>query len=159
VVFASLILAGLFVAPQQSAATQQSVVDELKGIRAALEKVETSQRMLLALLRIQIDEARLPLAERERQTLATQERALSDELGALQAAMEGLPAMSSLTVSDARLTREDSMNGGPAARGHVDEIGRKLEDVRRSLRELDQTMAATRARIAAWEKYFQDLMR
>jgi hypothetical protein len=159
VVFASLVLTGLFVAPQQTAAPQQHVLDELKGIRGTLEKMETSQRMLLALLRIQIDEARLPSAERERETLATQQRALSDELGALRAAMDGLPPTSSLTVSDAKSMREDSMNGGQSAREHVDEVARKLADVRRSLRQLDQSISETRARIATWEKYFNDLMR
>jgi hypothetical protein len=73
--------------------------------------------------------------------------------------MQGVSTTSSVSVSDARSTRDDSMNGGQNARGHVDDVTRRLEGVRRSLRELDQSMSEARARIAAWEKYFQDLMR
>ena len=121
---ACLTLALLLSAPQPAAA-QPAVVDELKAIRATLEKVETSQRMLLALIRIQIDEARLSPLERERQTLTAQEGALRDELDALQATLKGAPHTSSLAVSDA--TGADGLNDTQAGRGRVDELVDRVE--------------------------------
>jgi hypothetical protein len=150
-----LMLSGVLSVAQAPAATQQNVVDELKAIRATLEKVETSQRMLMALLRIQIDEGRLPPLESEWRALTAQEQALSDELGALKVNTGG-PRTTAVVTADG-----DPASGsdGQAAPGRYDEVARRVEEARRNLRTLEKSIADVRARIAAWEKFFQELMR
>jgi hypothetical protein len=152
-----LILTGALAVTQVPDATLQSIVDELKAIRATLEKVDATQRMLTALLRIQIDEGRLASLEGEWRTLAAQERALNDELGALRANAERLPQATALAFADAA-SDVNPDSDQPEARAHREEVGRKAEEVKRSLRTLEASIADARSRIAAWEKFLQQLL-
>jgi len=151
-----LLLLPLLPLEQTPDVNQPGVLEELKSVRATLEKLEKGQRMLVALMRIQIDEGRMAGLEAERKQLAAEESTLNERVMQLSAAAAN-PAAS-------RLATPTGSSGGQAAqdsanRARLDEATRRLDDVRSRLRTAEASIAALRNEIASWEQYFQDAMR
>ncbi|HUL74841.1 MAG TPA: hypothetical protein VLT86_17140 [Vicinamibacterales bacterium] len=151
-----LLLLPLLPLAQTPDVNQPGVLEELKSVRATLEKLEKGQRMLVALMRIQIDEGRMAGLEAERKQLTAEETTLNERVTQLSAAAAN-PATSRLatpTGSSQAQAAQDAANGA-----RLDEATRRLDGVRSRLRTTEASIAALRNEISSWEQYFQDAMR
>lgn len=136
---------------------QQKMLEELKSVRSAIERLENGQLALLALVRIQLEEQRLAALEAQRAQLAVREGQLSQELTAADAALRSmtngqqLPELESVTGASERIT---TAGVSPAVTRHT-EATQKLEQARRARQSLEESIAKLRARISALEKYLE----
>jgi hypothetical protein len=151
----------LSLAQAPEALTQQKMLEELKGIRGALERLENSQRLLAGMLRIQIDEQRVAALEAQRLQLSAREAELNKEVagmvGRLQhtRSRESLPELQEVTGTSERLTTGDV---SPWAIRHA-EATKQAEETRRAKQNLEESIARLRARIASFEKYLEGATR
>jgi hypothetical protein len=133
--------------------TNQKVLEELKGVRATLARImevlEKGQRAQLLLARLQIDEGRVVALEGQRIQLTAQERELEKELA---------EAASLARAEESGLIR--TAPGAPStAATRQDQATRKLDEVRRARRTVDQALTTLRNRIATTEKSLEEALR
>ena len=127
-------------------------------MRTSLENLEKGQKALLALLSVQIDEARLTTLEAQRQRLAAQAQDLEKQTRQLT---EEVRNVDSGTLAVALPTGNVAADGAFRA-----EIGNRqreselrLDEVRRSLQGVDQEIGALRSRVREMEKLVLDAMK
>lgn len=142
-------------AQSPEANAQRMMLDELKGIRAALERIEISQRAILTLTRLQIDESRVAALEAERSRLALREDGLRKETAVAARASEaqeqvGQPDGSSQVVASSQI---------PAARAQTAQASAALREVSISREALDQQIGRLKERIAQLQKAIDDAAR
>jgi hypothetical protein len=135
----------------------QKVIEELRGVRLTLEKVEKSLRVLNERVRIQTDENRLTALEAERQSLLTQEQSLREEIDKASLALRNEDPRPLPTLVQSAPGSEPVMRTEPSpARSRQAEATRRLQEVRQRIRTIEPSIASLRNRIAAAEKSLED---
>jgi hypothetical protein len=151
----ALSLLPVFSLAQSTDTANQRVIEELRGVRAMLEK---SQRVLVALVRIQIDESRLAALEAERQRLLTQEQGLSDEIDKAAVALRNEDNRQVPTFVQSVPGSEPVMRIEPhPARSRHAEATRRIQEVRGRKLNVEQSITGIKDRIAAWEKHLDEM--
>jgi hypothetical protein len=140
---------------QADPVTSQKVLEELRGIRASLERIERSERALLALLRLQGDQAELAAIE------AKQARSIAREAELARQIADGKRAVS----APAPLVRTAEGTTEPAPRADDEPLRARLAESEAALRETqarkratEEEIARLRLRIAATEKLIDELL-
>lgn len=146
----------LCLAQTQDVATNQKILDELRSIRASLERLEKGQRALLALARIQADGSQLTALEAQRQRLAAEERDLEKEIAAATRTMAAPTPM--MMNPDGTSQPAEPIDTGPL-RARLNQASSSLKEVQRAREKLDQEIAWLKGRIAAAEKLIEDALR
>jgi hypothetical protein len=138
---------------QAQSVTDQQILTELKGVRAVLEKLESGQKALMALARIQIDESRVAYLEAQRLQLSTKEQELSKEAERAAATLRGLAGGSGMAVAQAATGGDStaSLDLGPYQQ-RLSQATQKSAEATRARQTIEQTLAVLRSRIAAMEK-------
>ena len=137
---------------QPAGATNQQLLDELKGIRNALERIEKSQQALIAIQRMSLDQAHLAALEEQRSKLLAQQRSLSTSV-VVSNRRTGKAAAAAITSADAESEHADTADNAAEARSA--EASRRLDAVQRALSLNDQELNELKRRIADWEKILQ----
>lgn len=107
------VLPALCLAQAPEVLTQQRMLEELKAIQGALERLENSQRRRAGMLRIQIDEQLVAALQAQRLQLSAREAELNKEMavtvGRLQHTRSGEspPELQEVTVTSGRVTTGD----------------------------------------------------
>jgi hypothetical protein len=153
---AALLCSPVLCLSQPSLATQQEVLDELKAMRSSLERLETGQKALLAVLRIEIDERRAEALDARRQRLIAQERDLARQI------REAAEEIQSEEAGGPTVAR--SLDGEPepvtsAAAARQEQAEMKAEEVRRLRQDIEREIDAIRKRIAAMEKRLDEVFK
>jgi len=142
--------------------TNQKIIEELRGVRTSMEKLEKGQNALVALARIQVDESRVAVLEAQRLQLLSREQDLEKRMAGNAAAIpqERPGAVPTLVqaVPDGSQRIVQAVPASPAA-DRFTESPQRLEEVRRSRQAIEQSIAGLRKRIALWEKYLDDVLR
>ena len=142
---------------QTSDTAQQRVIEELRGVRTTLERLEKSNAILVSLVKIQIDESRLAALEAQRQRLVAQEQDLSNEIGKTGPAVLHEDANSGRRLVQSANGSEPEFRTAPSpAKIRHTEATRRIEEVRRGIRTLEQSMTELRNRIAVVEKHLEN---
>jgi hypothetical protein len=140
---------------QTPEATNQKILEELRSIRTSIERLENSQRAMLALARLQNDQNQVALVESRRQKLAAQEQDLSKEIAAASRAIE-TPVMVVPPPDGSAPSSPPDL--GPL-RARVAQASATLREVAGSRQALDLEIARLRERIAAMQKLIDDALR
>jgi hypothetical protein len=141
---------------QVSDPVQQAVIEQLKGVVAALERLEKSNNLLIVLNRIQIDESRLATLEAQRQGLLTQEKVLTEEISSSAPSRDAPSSVGRLVQVG---PGGDPVVGRDTGSTRYADATRKLDEVRRNLRSVEQSITTLRGRVAAWEKRLEEAER
>jgi len=140
---------------QESVASQR-VLDELKGIRASLERMEKGQAALIALMRVQFDEIKLTDLDAQRSRLTVQEQELGKEMATAARMTDGPPAM----VMSADGTSQPAAPADTSAlKARAAQASSSLKEVQRARQAVDQEIARIKDRIAALDRYLADFLR
>jgi hypothetical protein len=132
-----------------SAGTQQ-LLDELKGIRASLERIEKAQKALLVVVRMQADSSQAAVLEEQRARLASREQ----ELGRESSAAASPPMMMVVENGAERAAPASTADTTRAA-----QIAAQLKEVSAARQKLDLEIARIRERLAAMDKLIEDALR
>ncbi len=136
--------------------TTRQVLEELKGMRASLERLEKGQRALLALIRLQADESRVTALEGQRLQLSTREQSLRKDVEAAGLSVNAPPLM--VMNPDGSTAPAPPVDDGPA-RARLAQVTSSLKEVEQARQTLDRDIARLKERIAAVEKYIEDVLR
>lgn len=132
----------------------------MRSVRAALERLEKGQNVLIALLGVQIGEGRLAQLETQRQQLLAQERELQKETAQAAGAHrqeKGGAALTRVRPDGQPEFGSSAESAGQTARA-AESAGR-LEEVRRSRQAVEQAIRNLQRQIAAWEKLLENTSR
>ena len=152
----SSVLPAIPLAQAQDVVTNQKVLDELKSIRASLERLEKSQKALLALTRIQFDQGQLTALEAQRQRLSAREQNLNNDVAAAARILNGpAPQIHSVDGTPPPLTQTDT---GPL-KERLAQLSLALKEVQRERLALEPEITRLKGRIAAVEKLIEDALR
>jgi len=145
---------------QSSGAPQQQVIEELRSVRAALERLEKGQSILAALTRVQIDESRLATLEAERQRLLAEQQQITAEIDRIAPVVQQEVAANVPRLVQASPGAEPVLRSEPSPiRIRHGVATRRLEEIRTRLRTIEESAGALRQRIAAIEKSLGDEVR
>lgn len=142
-------------------ATDQKILAELKGVRAALEKLEAGQKTLAALTRIQIDEGRIAHLEAQRLQLSAKEQELKKEVDRAAMTLRGVESGSATGPVQTATGRGESISSvdlGPLRARHS-QAAQNAEETTRARQSIEQSIAVLRNRIAVMEKYLEGATR
>jgi chromosome segregation ATPase len=137
----------------QTTDTSQKLLEEMKGVRARLDRLvellealERSQRAMVVLQQAQRYDALLRTLEAQRETLTNQERDLAAQAANFQQAVRSIEA------ADANSAPAPGINTDPNYRNELTErlatVNRMLESTRSRLAGIEGEINAARARVA-----------
>jgi hypothetical protein len=154
-----LLSAGGF-AQLPDASANQKLIEELRGVRATLEKLEKGQKAQIILARIQIDESRAATLETQRLQLLAEEQDLEKDAArdATVSRTEGSAGRTLVRVAPDG-SQEILPSPPPNSGSTTADPARNLDDVRRSRQSLDVKIAELREQIAVWEKQLDEVLR
>ncbi|MBI4874969.1 MAG: hypothetical protein HY822_10095 [Acidobacteria bacterium] len=138
-------------------AASQSVLEELKGIRASLERLEKSQTALAALTRILIDQSRFVTLDAQRRQLSSEEESLKKQVEGASRALEA-PAQVLVQSADGSVQPTVQADAGPL-RERLAQAASALREVQRARLPLEQEAVKLKDRIAAMEKHLGEAIR
>lgn len=147
----------LCLAQMPDTTANQRVIDELKSIRAALERIEKTQHALLALTRLQFDETQLASLEAQRLRLAAQEAEANREIAKVSRVLDAPPPL--------MISPEDgSVKAAPrpdlsAEQARHSKATAALQEVESTRQSIDAQVTRLRSRIAAAEKLLEEILR
>jgi hypothetical protein len=139
---------------QSAGATDQQILAELKGVRAALEKLDSGQKALMTLVRIQINESRVAHLEAQRVQVSAKEqdyRKEADNAAATLRRLENGSGAASVQSETGAIESGASLDLTPFRTRHA-QAAQRAEETTRTRQNMDQAIAALRSRIAALEK-------
>jgi hypothetical protein len=151
-----LVLSGTGTAQTVDPALNAKVLDELRAIRASMEKAERTHAALVALARIQIDEGRVAALEAQRLQLMAQEHDLEREAG--PASSDG-PSGAKVMLRVMPDGQPEVVSSGSAGASQATPAGRRLSETQRRRLEIEQSIEGLRKRIAVWEKQLEEALR
>lgn len=144
------VLPALCLAQAPDPAGTQQLLDELKGIRASMERIEKAQKALLVVVRMQADSSQAAVLEEQRARLASREQELSRESTAAAS-----PPMVMVVENGAeRTVPATAVDSGRSA-----QIAAQLKEVSAARQKLDQEIARIRERMAAVDKIIEEALR
>ncbi|MCW5965565.1 MAG: hypothetical protein KIT83_16125 [Bryobacterales bacterium] len=146
---------------QSVGTTDQQILAELKAMRTALQKVESDQKALITLIRIQIDESRIASLELQRMQLLASERELKEAAENANAALRAIDNASStgaIQTADGDEAPLGSVDLTPLRARHAEAVQRASEATSERQR-LSESIAALRKRVATLEKSLEGMLR
>lgn len=157
-VIAALLFPAALPIPGQSAAEQRGLAEEMRSVRAAIERLEKGQTALLLLLRIQIDESRLAALEAERLQLLARQRALEKEHASVTRARSAASVGAGPTVLTADGSIVEARQTQDSAE-QPEEMARSLASVSQQRRRVEEAIRLLRERITLWESRLDPSLR
>lgn len=149
----------------QSSDTQLKLLEEMRGVRATLDRLvqlvegmEKSQRATLALTQLQLYESQLRALQGQQERLTGQERDQSRQASSLSESARALESGVSATG-----LQVPGAGAEPAVRAEMSErvstANRLLDETRSRKQAIDREISNLRARIGQLEKAVQDALR
>jgi prefoldin subunit 5 len=122
-----------------------------------LERLEKSQNVLAALMRIQIYENRLSTLEVERQGLLAEEKQLTAEIEKIAPIVQQEEAANVPRLVQTSPGAEPALRFEPSPiKIRHGEATQRVREIKQRVHTIDETVAAMRQRIAAIEKSLED---
>lgn len=138
-----------------AAVSNQQILDQLKSMQSALERIEKGQKTLMALARIQIDSSQVAVLEQRRQRLSVQEQELGGRFTEASRSGEA-QSQTSFPEGAPRPTTDPELD---AARTRIAQADSALKDLQRLRQTVEEEIVRLRGRIAAMEKLLDQAMR
>lgn len=152
---ATLLFAAQGEAQVPAAASNQQILDQLKSMQSALERIEKGQQLLMALARLQIDSNHVTALEQQRQRLSAEEQ----ELAARFTEATRLSEAQAQTSYPEGAQRPTSDPESDAARVRVAQADYALKDLQRLRQAVEEEILKVRTRMSAIEKLLDQAMR